>query len=353
MKKFIFTLLTVLLATLAADAATAINVAGQDCKCDKDYTYTASNITDLKSGTITYTYSTNTLTLTNKSKLTEVYCYDNPQLTTVNIYGNSALTTLTSTDCPALTTLNVTSNTALTRIQCFDNQLTSLNVRGCSALYVLDCQDNKLTSLSVQGCTALRYLNCYLNKITGEGMTTLVNSLPTLSSSDPGTMTVQWYYDEGNEINAAQCATARAKYWNPRRYDGSNYVDIVFESTRGDVDGDGKVGIADVTALIDYLLSGTWGDESSDAHEWVDLGLPSGTLWATTNIGATNPEDYGDYFAWGETEPKDVYDWSTYKWCNGSNTTLTKYCTSSSYGYIGFTDGKTELDAGDDAAYVN
>lgn len=53
------------------------------------------------------------------------------------------------------------------------------------------------------------------------------------------------------------------------------------------------------------------------------------------------------------TKLKDVYDWSTYKWCNGSNTTLTKYCTSSSYGYNGFTDGKTELDAGDDAAYVN
>ena len=88
-------------------------------------------------------------------------------------------------------------------------------------------------------------------------------------------------------------------------------------------------------------------------HEYVDLGLPSGTLWATMNIGANSPEEYGDYFAWGETEPKEVYDWETYKWCNGSYGTLTKYCTNSFGGYNGFTDGKTELDPEDDAAYIN
>ena len=98
--------------------------------------------------------------------------------------------------------------------------------------------------------------------------------------------------------------------------------------------------------LIDYLLRGFWPWE----HEYVDLGLPSGTLWATCNVGASSPEDYGDYFAWGETEPKDTYNWSTYKWCNGSSDTFTKYCTSSSYGMV---DGKTELDPEDDAAYVN
>ena len=92
---------------------------------------------------------------------------------------------------------------------------------------------------------------------------------------------------------------------------------------------------------------------ADDNHEWVDLGLPSGTLWATCNVGASAPEDYGDYFAWGETAPKDYYDWSTYKWCNGSYMTMTKYCTDSSYGYNGFTDGKTELDPEDDAAHVN
>lgn len=88
-------------------------------------------------------------------------------------------------------------------------------------------------------------------------------------------------------------------------------------------------------------------------HEWVDLGLPSGTLWATCNIGADNPEEYGDYFAWGETAPKEIYTCETYKWCNGSYETMTKYCTQSDFGYNGFTDGKTELDPDDDAATAN
>ena len=85
----------------------------------------------------------------------------------------------------------------------------------------------------------------------------------------------------------------------------------------------------------------------------VDLGLPSGTLWATCNVGANAPEDYGYYFAWGETAPKDWYSWGTYKWCNGNYDMLTKYCAVPYYGYNDFTDDKTELDPEDDAAYVN
>ena len=85
-------------------------------------------------------------------------------------------------------------------------------------------------------------------------------------------------------------------------------------------------------------------------HEYVDLGLPSGTLWATTNVGANSPEESGDYFAWGEVEPKSTYNWSTYKYCKGSSSTMTKYCTQSSNGTV---DNKTELDLEDDAAYMN
>ena len=87
-----------------------------------------------------------------------------------------------------------------------------------------------------------------------------------------------------------------------------------------------------------------------NGHEYVDLGLPSGLKWATCNVGAAQPEEYGDFFAWGETQPKDYYDWSTYKWCNSSDTTLTKYCiNNSSWGTV---DIKTTLDAEDDAASV-
>lgn len=79
-----------------------------------------------------------------------------------------------------------------------------------------------------------------------------------------------------------------------------------------------------------------------NGHQFVDLGLPSGLLWARTNIGAPFSSDDGDYFAWGETEPKSYYAWSTYKWWGDDN--ITKYNP---------TDKKTTLDSEDDAATVN
>ncbi len=90
-----------------------------------------------------------------------------------------------------------------------------------------------------------------------------------------------------------------------------------------------------------------------NGHAYVDLGLPSGTLWATCNVGAKKPEEYGDYFAWGETEAKEKYNWSTYKYCNGYYNTLTKYCNMSYYGYNGFSDNLTSLEPSDDAATAN
>ena len=108
---------------------------------------------------------------------------------------------------------------------------------------------------------------------------------------------------------------------------------------------------------------------SNNGYGYVDLGLS--VKWAICNIGADNPEDYGDYFAWGETEPyyadgysqsnnpvwkdgkSNGYSWSSYKYANGSSGALTKYCTDSSKGYNGFVDNKTVLDLEDDAAHVN
>lgn len=85
---------------------------------------------------------------------------------------------------------------------------------------------------------------------------------------------------------------------------------------------------------------------------FVDLGLPSGTLWATRNVGANAPEEYGDYFAWGETEPKSVYSWETYKYGHSWND-LTKYCSNPDCGHNGFVDNLTILQPEDDAAAVN
>lgn len=82
--------------------------------------------------------------------------------------------------------------------------------------------------------------------------------------------------------------------------------------------------------------------------EAVDLGLS--VKWATMNVGATAPEDYGYYFAWGETSEKSDYSWRNYKYCKGTYDTMTKYCKSSSDGTV---DNKTILETEDDAAHVN
>ena len=99
------------------------------------------------------------------------------------------------------------------------------------------------------------------------------------------------------------------------------------------------------------LYDGNIGDEVVGVikNEAVDLGLPSGIKWATCNVGATKPEEYGGYYAWGETEEKEDYSWETYKWCNGSYDSMTKYCTSSSSCTV---DYKTVLDPEDDVAHV-
>ena len=85
--------------------------------------------------------------------------------------------------------------------------------------------------------------------------------------------------------------------------------------------------------------------------DWVDLGLPSGVLWAKCDLGANAPEEYGNYYAWGEISPKEVYNWNTYRYGTadgeGNLLTLIKYNTHSDYGTP---DSLTILRATDDAA---
>ena len=88
------------------------------------------------------------------------------------------------------------------------------------------------------------------------------------------------------------------------------------------------------------------------SYEYVDLGLPSGTLWCTCNVGAKTPWDYGDYFAWGEITTKSRYGENNYKFSNANFTKLGKYCTESEYGFNGLRDNLTMLQKSDDVATV-
>ena len=125
-------------------------------------------------------------------------------------------------------------------------------------------------------------------------------------------------------------------------------------NTVSDGSGEAYTEAQEIVLDEDITLYAQW-----KAHEWVDLGLPSGTKWATYNVGATKPEEFGDYFAWGETTPKSDYTYGTYKYCTADydsesnsfiNIFFSKYNFNSSYGIV---DDKTVLDMEDDAAMIN
>ncbi len=106
--------------------------------------------------------------------------------------------------------------------------------------------------------------------------------------------------------------------------------------------------VSDSTITATFRMVAANGTENG--HEWVDLGLS--VKWATCNVGATTPEAYGNYYAWGETETKKNYLLDTYKYGSAYNA-LTKYCNNSSYGEDNFTDNLTTLESSDDAAAKN
>lgn len=117
------------------------------------------------------------------------------------------------------------------------------------------------------------------------------------------------------------------------------------KSTHGDVNGDEAVNVNDVTSLVDFIL----GKRVISGHEFVDLGLPSGTLWATNNMGASNPDDVSEYYAWGEINAKKNFMWSNYLYCMESSTTLTRYNSDIDFGSV---DNMSSLVDSDDAAHV-
>jgi len=155
-----------------------------------------------------------------------------------------------------------------------------------------------LTSLDVSKCTALESLDCYENELTS--------------------------------LDVSRNMVLRSLYCAPMPTLLTLYVSS----------GQSISGSAPKTTEI--LLAGE--------PLMVDLGLS--VKWASFNVGAYKAEGCGDYYAWGETEPKsDCYDywWNTYKHCNGSSKNMTKYNTSSEYGPI---DDKTVLEPEDDVAHV-
>ncbi|MBO7145636.1 MAG: hypothetical protein J6W13_12555 [Salinivirgaceae bacterium] len=157
------------------------------------------------------------------------------------------------------------------------------------------------------------------------------NPLVTISAGDNGTVNtgVNGRYTPGSSITIT--ATPAEGYYFSGWSDG-NYL-----ATRSI-----EIGTSDIELSASFA--------TTPIITTIDLGLTSGILWATCNLGANSPDEYGNYYAWGETETESYYDWSTYQHCNGSNASLTKYCNISTLGKDGFTDDLTTLESADDAA---
>lgn len=169
---------------------------------------------------------------------------------------NNKISTLTLNYKPNLSFVRVSGNPNLTTLRCSGNsQLSSVYLYNCPALESAWINMNNLSSLDLSGCTSLNNLSIWQNHISGNNMTNLVNSLPTVPGSIPGEIAVLDNVDEGNVITDAQVLTAKRKNWVCLRWTGSTWARIDVPMP-GDVDGDGVVNIADVTALIDILLSG-------------------------------------------------------------------------------------------------
>ena len=266
------------------------------------------------------------LDVTNNENLLLLYCNDN-QLPELIVASNPNLGVL-SCSGNRLTALDVTNNLVLEQLFCENNQLTAIDVTNHHKMMMFNCNDNQLTSLDLTGCDELFQLYIYNNKIKDQAMENLVNSLP--SPPNGGYMVVIDLNNaaEQNAITDEQITVAKEKGWSVEGISGDDFV---------------RLG-------------------NNDEHEYVDLGLTSGTLWATCNVGAFSPQESGLYFAWGDTTGHDfdtsdgyLFNWENYKWgeVSGFDTSFTKYCSDSSRGKDGFTDGKYELDPEDDAAYVN
>ena len=224
-----------------------------------------------------------TLNVANNTELTVLLCHFNG-LSSLNVQNNTKLTDL----CCAgnnIETLDVSKNTALTSLLCYGNKLSKLDVSKNTNLGNLACDNNMLTSLTVSASNnrALNIITMYKNKIQGTQMENFVNSLPTVSE---GSLYVvhEKEADDGNLITAAQAKTCRKKGWEVFMIlrDGTIFV-YYGKSIMGDVNGDGKVNVGDIMAVINIMAAGG-NDMAGDVNG--DKKVNVGDIMAIINIMA-------------------------------------------------------------------
>ena len=184
---------------------------------------------------------------------------------------------------------------------------------------------------------------CYglsVRPVCGGAIAPVVNYTVSVSSDENGAVAI--YGADGDSATVADGATVTV---TATANDGYKFIGWFVGDAQTTISTDAEFTFAVSENAV--LVAKFKEIVSSLEYEAVDLGLS--VKWATFNVGATKPEEYGGYYAWGETEEKQNYSWSTYKWCNNNYKKMTKYCTNSDYGTV---DNKTTLDLEDDVAHV-
>ena len=171
----------------------------------------------------------------------------------------------------------------------------------------------------------------------------VLNGIPVTKVTGPNGNYIFFPYPGNYTETTLYFENSVGSYWSSDLDTDSYALDLDFSNDSQSLNGDTRYHGQSIRPVYvtDVNPDNNNNDDFGKVADYVDLGLTSGTLWASCNIGASSPEEYGDYFAWGETAPKSNYDWSTYIFGGESN--FTKYNSS---------DGLTELELEDDAAYV-
>ncbi len=204
-----------------------------------------------------------TINFADCKNLKVLYCQNNALTALTNLSGCTALqelncsynlfTTLEITGKSNFAYFNCNNNTNLRTLKCNNNALIMLSAMNCTYLESIECQSNILTSLRVKGCYYLSSVNCSVNQLKESAMSTFVDDLRTMPNDGQGILKVLYPSNsyEGNVFTNSHVVTARNKRWYPKKYVNSAWVDIVI---KGDVNGDGKINVTDVTALVNMIL---------------------------------------------------------------------------------------------------
>lgn len=236
-----------------------------------------------------------------------------------------------------LTKLDISANEMLSYVNCSYNAFTSLDFSGNMNLKSINCLGNPMEVLYLSRKQEIETLEvpggCRIVYVDDEPVTAieLDKTRLELTVGEKETLTAT--------VSPAD-ATDKTVTWISSNEAVATVADGLVTAV--------AAGEAIITASAGNQTANCFVKVNSTANiEAVDLGLS--VMWGNMNIGASAPEDRGGYYAWGETETKENYSWSTYKWCNGTSTSLTKYNTKSDYGMV---DNKTVLEVDDDVAHV-